>query len=417
MNKILTKYSTTSDNAFAPMLILVIAFMFLGVLNVFNRFFIFTYIAIIIFFVYTQGEFKADKSFVALLLFGTFMLIFSPYSQDKLTSFAKPFTYCFAYVIGYNFISYGKKTSINEFINAQRLSRLIIVIMVIAPFLHLLLNAVTNSAVESTSRNTIDFWTGKAMSATGQMVLGALTVGLFAAAMFSKSGFLIKALSTVMFLVVMAYNLTLAGRTLIILAAGVLLVAFIFTCIILRNFKLFLKTLFFTALIVLAVWYAWSINAFGIEETIKNSNLYQRFFGTWKMEVYQDVRFENKLYYLSNLLRFPFGGQNISTELGDYAHGIFLDIYDEGGVFSFLPLFAYMSFAVVRFFKILAAKNFISDAKLYVLCIYSVFFVEFCIEPIFQGMPWFFVTFCFLDGINANLLKQNKKFPRRLLRR
>ena len=81
-----------------------------------------------------------------------------------------------------------------------------------------------------------------------------------------------------------------------------------------------------------------------------------------------------------------------------YAHDIFLDTYDESGIFALIAVFLYIVSSIIGLFKTIKNKNISFKLRQIVLCVYVISYMAFMIEPILQGAPWFFASFCIMDG-------------------
>ena len=133
-----------------------------------------------------------------------------------------------------------------------------------------------------------------------------------------------------------------------------------------------------------------------------------RFFGDdASMELDEDGRSGKREYFIANAYRFPLGGAHIRNEKG-YAHDILLDTYDEAGIFALIAIAAYLVSALIRLFKCITNKALPFEFRQIVLCVYAVVYIEFFIEPILQGMPWLFASFCLIDGYVGRVLRIEK---------
>ena len=66
-----------------------------------------------------------------------------------------------------------------------------------------------------------------------------------------------------------------------------------------------------------------------------SSNFYKRFF-TDEFNLASDARGSIKILYIKNMWGNFWGGGKIANIVGGYAHGLFLDTYDQAGVFAFI---------------------------------------------------------------------------------
>ena len=97
---------------------------------------------------------------------------------------------------------------------------------------------------------------------------------------------------------------------------------------------------------------------------------------------------------------------------GEYAHDILLDTYDQCGIFAFLALIVLFVINIYQTARFVFDRRFSFNVRLLVLCVSIVFAVEFFIEPILQGITWFFCAFCFMQGVIANALENADKIER-----
>ena len=93
----------------------------------------------------------------------------------------------------------------------------------------------------------------------------------------------------------------------------------------------------------------------------------------------------------------------------NFAHDLFLDTYDESGFFAATTLAVYVLMTVIRLFKCVTNKSLPFEFRQVVLCVYLILYIEFLVEPILQGMPWLFASFCLIDGYVCNILRNNKE--------
>ncbi|MBQ3182930.1 MAG: hypothetical protein IJB57_04620 [Clostridia bacterium] len=253
--------------------------------------------------------------------------------------------------------------------------------------------------VDSTSRNNVDIWTGGIISATGQACMAVMATGVFAALLFSERKPLIKVLALIGMITVFAYNLVLAGRTLIILMILLLAVAYVYSAKKAQIQRLG-KVLIIPIIIGIIIYFIYSLNVFGVRDWIMDSNFYYRFN---RMSFVDDARMNTRVIYISQMLRYPFGGGQMRREIGGYAHELYLDAYNDVGMIGYLLLIGFVVSSAVRVLKLVFKTNYDNDFKLLVLCVYIATIVEFHLEPIIQGVPWLFCAFCLFSGLIGSI--------------
>jgi hypothetical protein len=152
---------------------------------------------------------------------------------------------------------------------------------------------------------------------------------------------------------------------------------------------------------------AYSSDIFGIKTFVEDSSLYNRFFGTEAIDIDEDGRMENKLFFIEHMLDYPWGGNHL-FEMKGYAHDIFLDTYDEASVFAFCAMIAFMINTFKHFISCLKDTSLSFAFRQIVLCVYTSIYIIFMLEPILQGMPWLFASFCLIDGYVGGIIKRKR---------
>ena len=380
---------------------LILLMLFFVTLDLVNRHFYFVYIAFALYLFILGRRMIINYSFAMLALLSLAIACFSPSSYESIVGFIRSFSYPMCYVIGYGLCS---QCNCNEDLSkVEKLIMKIIVVIVAGAFFHYTLNWIINFSADS--RNTVDFWSGKVLVATNQAAMACMALAVNIACLFSKSNTKMKILSWVSLLVILIYNLTLAGRTLIIMSLLVIAVAVIHR---LKNDnKGRVKFAFLIICLIFLVLLAYNIDLFDIKTIVENSELYDRFFGEYSQGMTEDTRIDNKSNYIKHMFDYPFGGANLRSSFG-YAHDIFLDTFDEAGWISLFAIFFYIVSSVSRLNRIIKTKLFSFGLRQVILCLYVVFYMEFMLEPVLQASPWLFEAFCIIDGSLCALLDIQK---------
>ena len=386
-----------------PIVYITLLLFALATMNVIGRYYYFVYIALIFFCLKPKRKFKVDMVPVLLLsLLGLSWVLFSPTTTISIFGLVKPFTYLLCYIIGSSMIDdddgYGSdKTPLKLFY-------IMVTAVSIGSFCHYLINWFTNFG--SSDRNTIDICTGEPMGATGQAALDCLPLALAIALLFSETSKKIKITSIITVVLVLGYNLILSGRTLIIMLLVIVAVAFLYNMSMQKKSRMRLILIITVAIILLV--YIYQSNLFNVRTYVENSPIYERFFlEDSNQGIDEDSRMRKKLYHLENMDRYIFGGAHIRQEIG-HAHDILLDTYDESGVFALVGMIGYLLVSIVHLVKCLTNKSLPFEFRNIILCVYVTVYIEFMVEPILQGMPWLFATFCLIDGYVSRILRYNK---------
>ena len=388
---------------------MVLFLMFLAALNLVNRYFFCVYIAVAVFLLTPGRKVQLNSAVGSLLLFGLSMLIFDPASRDSILSPLKPFAFVLCYIMGYGVFHKQKDVGFAH-IEGEKNVSVAVYTLAGGTMLHFLLNMLTNWGSASRSE-IIDFWTQSFWGATGQATVACLTVGVSIALLFSKAGKLKKSIAVGALALIIAYNLILAGRTLFLLIIIVSVAAVLFVCK--TEKRRGVKIVAVTLVAVAVLGFVYSIDLFGIKTAFESSNFYYRFFGgKYTQGLDEDSRMAYKLEYLKRFLDYPWGGEKIRSEFGEYAHDLYLDTYDEAGIFAFIAIIVYILSSLLRMVRCIRNKRFSQEIRLLVLCTYLICNIQFWVEPIMRGEPWLLAIYCFIDGAVTRLLQEDKQHMR-----
>ncbi len=377
----------------------ILLFMFLASMNFINRYFYWVFIAFILFCCVFK-KIRIDTSLMLLMVLGFSFLFFGKEDFSKITGLIKPFVFPVCYLMGKGIINKEKDVfSVDK--NESQFTK-IIYIFVVGTIIHILLNL--SLGIGSENRNTIDFWAQGVISATGQTALFCLPIGIACAWFCGDVKWNKKLLAVGILLLILYYNLILAGRTALAMILFATLIALLFILKFGVGKKQAIKAVLFIlfALCLLGVLYQYNI--FGIKILFEKSNFYERFFGEWAIDFDEDSRIEMKLEHLRNMWGNFWGGSHSHAKFG-YAHDLFLDTYDYAGIIAFISLTLYVALSVRRMIKCILNRQLNLQFRLMILCIYVVLYMEFCIEPILIGMRWLFGLFCFIDGMLDSYIK------------
>lgn len=381
--------------------LLILFFVFLFAMNFVNRYFYCVFIAFIIF-ILAIRKFTITVPFMVLLGLSVSIMLFSGEDSSKITMLIKPLVYPLCFLMGSSFFNVKNKDTITS--RENKISKIIYVVM-FGLLVHYLLNFITN--IGSDERNTTDFWLKGVLSATGQSALACIPIAVACCWLVSNSSKLKKFLAVLIILFILAYNLILAGRTIIIMSIICLATAIIHVIV---NGKGVKKSyvLFTVLFIILGTILLINYNAFGLRDIVLESNLYERFFGDWSLDVNEDGRVGAKIEYLQRFFDNVWGGSHLRGEIG-HAHDLYLDTYDYAGIFALIAVVIYMVGSIKRTIKIVSIKSVGFNFKQLILCVFLIVNMEFFIEPIIYGMQWLFASYCFLDGLLYSYIKYNRR--------
>jgi hypothetical protein len=379
--------------------------MFLASADFINRYYYCVFIAFFCFIGTPCRKISSNSTLAVLILFSMSILLFDPTSQTKFTYILKPFVYPICYLMGASLFK-SRSASDNALVTAEYDIHMVVYVLTAGTMGHFLLNMFIN--MSSKTRHVIDFWTRAEMSATGQATLAALMVGVIAAFFFSDASKKKKIIAAAAIISILGYNLILAGRTLFVLIAILVVFAFVHRSVVTK--RKFFKTLVFITLIAVAIVYLYNENIFGLRTSVESSNFYYRFFkGEYTQEINRDNRMEHKMAYIRYFWDYPFGGNQIRQLYGHYAHDLYLDTYDEAGIFALLTITIYIISSFLRMVRTMRSKQLSFETRQLVACIYVVINIQFLMEPILAGMPWLLASYCFIDGAVTYLLSEEKR--------
>lgn len=378
---------------------LIMLFGFLATMNFVGRYYYFFVITFIVALFHNCRELKINAEVVIEFFMGLALLFFSNEALG-VTNIIKPFVYFMGGVIGCNILRNSetlaeKEESVYKMMGA----------LALGAWIHLLLNMVLNSK-SIVYRNTVDIWTHKVYGATGQAGLGILAIAFSIANLFSKKGKKNKIVNLFILLVVLAYNLILAGRTLLAVFCVEVVIAFISVLYVNKDGTLKWKTVFAVVAMLCCIAAVYSLNMFNVRENIESTTFYQRFFsGNYSQKIGDDDRLTYKMFYLNNMGRFLFGGTHLRNELGHYAHDLLLDGFDIGGIFTLIALCLLLIFSFRNLIRTVFNRDLQFATKLLTICFLCAFYIEFFMEPILAGFQWLFTAFCIINALLNNLNK------------
>lgn len=374
--------------------ILLFLFLLAG-MNFKAKFFYFVFAAVLVHFV-LHRKICVDRSIIWYVIFTA---IYAMYALKLgLMDTVRKFSFACCYLLGYNTILMTRGQGALRHDEQERWLEACIGSVSIGSWIHLMLNfLLTRGAI--VTRNTIDIWSGRVMSATGQAALAVLMLANGIVWFFLPRGNMMRWIGAGAVASILLYNLILSGRTLIVLAALLLFVTILFI-LASRQFSARQRydtvKLLIVLLVCLAVIFAFDVG--GIRSKLLESNLAERFEDVEATEdLLKDGRMENKMKYLQSVLKYPFGGLNMRSEYG-YAHDLLLDAYDECGIMMFMSLLGIMVGALADAWRTLKNTYVTARVKCLIICIYVAFLVEFSMEPILAGMPWLFACFALISG-------------------
>lgn len=377
----------------------------LAAMNFKAKFFYFVFAAVIIHFL-LHKRIQIEKSAIWYVLF---TIVYVAYASNiGLMDAIRKFAFIACYILGFNLLINASENEMDkQFLQEQWLERCITALS-IGSWAHLMLNFSINQGSSGT-RNTIDFWTGKPMAATGQTALAVLMLATgFVCVVLPMTKatrwFGIGAVSSIVI-----YNFTLGGRTILVLSALLMLIIIVF---VVTSHQLTScqkrKSIRLVLLLLLCIVLTFTFNVAGIRSKVMESNLSDRFQNAENAEdLLEDGRMENKIQYLRNMMNYPFGGLHMRERYG-FAHDLLLDAYDECGIGILIALLGILVNSIIDLWKSVNSQYLTARLKCLVICTYVAIFLEFFMEPIFAGMPWLFACYALISGCVRGMVFTNE---------
>ena len=396
-----TKDAKKAKTTFA--LLLFAVSLFLASMDFFNKYFYFLYFCFAVLFILGVKSFHINFFVFALLGISFSYLIFNPNSAYSITGVLKQFVYPLSYLCGLNCLRlFDSGETSHERTKSREKGFLFICYTIAAGILvHVLLNLYNNQGLEG--RLIDDFW-GGAASATCNAALFCFGIGMIPALLLNKSGWFGKTFSIVCLISFTLFALILAGRTFFFLFLIVFILSVFFSAYKARDIKKAFGLILIVSVIVGVLFAIYKSNFLNVKNLFESSNFYDRFYGKWASDITEDGRMERKQMYFQNMLELKnlFGGGKLrAASKTKYAHELYLDLLSDAGIFAYVICIVFVFSRTFRAFKF-AASNQTGYSRLFGVVVFGIFLslnIEFFIEPILQGVPWLFPTFCILCGM------------------
>ncbi len=375
---------------------LILVFLCLMSMDFQTRFFYFAFALFGVLIILQRLNLKIPQVCIPALVLSVSMCVFSKSTRGWALAMVRPFAYPLCVIVGYNMINTDNRGRAEKQIFAVLIS------LALGAYIHYLLNMIYNWG-RSADRNTFDYWTKSVLAATGQSSLASLMIGIIIPLLFSevKAGY--KLLLFSVLFSILYYNLMLGGRTIFILVIILLFLNIVSKWIRKKTSQTRIKIILSLILTIIIILTIVQFNIFGIKDIFYRSNFFYRFFVESEGSgVTEDGRLTYRLLYLKNMIFYPFGGNELHNAVGrHYAHDLLLDTYSDSGVFSFVALVIMLIMCVLRTKMIYKSSLLNTLYKDVLFNSIVVFFVIFAVEPIFDGMPWLFASFCVIYGAIA----------------
>lgn len=197
--------------------------LFLASMNFMAKYFYFVFAAFIVCMLASKLKCIINIPIIFLSVLSVCFIVQEMRNGSSFSVILKYLAYPMSYIIGYYFTN-TKSNSLLD--NKETNFRLMLYSMTLGNFVHILLNFTSN--LGSLNRNTIDFWSKSYLSATGQAGLFCLIIGVCVAILLSDCTTRTKVVIIAGLVTVMLYNLILSCRSVFLMLAIALLVAFFY---------------------------------------------------------------------------------------------------------------------------------------------------------------------------------------------
>lgn len=363
---------------------------------------IITLFVLIIYYSIKKGTIIVPKidNFYILILFGFTYTIFG-FINDIFSAsiLLLPIIMYYCGTIIYN-IMYSNTKKIENNIKKCILS------IAFGTFTHAMLNYFNN--LNSLNRNITDFWTKESSAATLQGTFVVMILSLIFYYIFCEKKYIKKIILIICSTLSIMFLTLIGTRTPLIIMLIVFFLEFILYMILNNKIKKHIKLIFGIIILIIIGFYAYDKNIYNIKNYIEESNLYLRL-GEKDIKSSDTMRFETQLLAIKSLINNPFGTKDKIGNL-QYAHNMWFDIGKDVGIIPFMFLLIYTLNSIISILKIIKNKEYTKNYKIFISSIYLGILISFCIEPILQGIPYYFGIYTLINAI-IDMDEYKKKHP------
>lgn len=384
--------------------IIIYILLFFATMNFQAKFFYFIF-AILVTLIIGWKKIAVNQMTIFYLMLG---VLFALYNYDEgIYAALRCVAYVTLYLIGYNLMIDSDKTlyvdGAQSIRKKEREIYCLLIIISSGAFIHYLLNYSSNYGL-NIGRNTVDIWSGEIMAATGQATLACLMLAMAVAMIVAPTKKILRVVGIICVAFIMAYNLVLAGRLLIMMFFILLVIALLYVSRNTKQLEAHIKRVIYILICILIVSLLFYFNFAGIQNIVLSSNLFERIGFSFTELTDNASRSNLKALFIMNAHKYPFGGRHLHEQYG-YAHDLLLDGYDEYGILGFILLVIILVNGIKELLYLLKKIPIEIEVKVAILCIYISFLMVFCIEPILAGMQWLFCTYCLVNGCITGLIR------------
>lgn len=241
----------------------------------------------------------------------------------------------------------------------------------------------------------IDFWTGSYRAATGSGTLNTMIVSIALYVVAFEKRRPVKFLLSCLFLFSIRYMFILGTRTQFTILLIVGIVGSVFFSYKKSGIRGTLKAFGVMVLVVLCLLLIYQTNFLSARDAIEHTNLANRFSNRSSVKNSDDFRIQSLWVGLKELVLYPLGGRASEK----YRHNMWLDVARVSGIIPFATLLMYSVNIIKKVWTIYKKKLCVPELCYLLLLLYAGVYINFCVEPIWEGQLNFFLSVCVIDGM------------------
>ena len=262
----------------------------------------------------------------------------------------------------------------------------LIYIIALGMGVHVLLNMAYDFSIYGTElfRHTshYDIWTKSEATLTAMAANYMFMIGVIYYVIFKEKKLSIKIGFSLIFVIMMIYNMTIGRRTPILMLGICFVLCFVSDFFIYGGNKKLMRNILIAILgIMLICAFVWVTDFMGIKTRI----YYLPFLVKFRTYGFSSGRLEILFDGIKLMPKHLWGGQEISTILDIELHDLWTDIFDYAGVIPFGLMAVYTVIQVTMFVKILRNKKISSSFKVLLTGVFTACFLQAMLEPLMTG--------------------------------
>ena len=272
-------------------------------------------------------------------------------------------------------------------------------------------NGIINGFSSYNVETQYNIWNGNPLWPTNIMLYSSLFSSICGYIVFYEKNKKMKILYFIILFINMFYALMLGRRTALLMVCLSMLISFIYIMFFDKTnnkkkiVKISLVVLFIILIICLLLVVCYIYNIFNFKNIVEETNLYIRYSDNI-FKFFNDAgRTKIRKKFLSYFWQYPWGGSKIHNFINNYAHDLWLDVYDVAGIITFIVMIVYTIVIFTNIVKLLLNKSLNMKFRLLLLSLFICIFVQFCIEPILEACRAYMFAVCMIFGSLERLNK------------